>query len=143
MTKPIPDKAKVALEYPDKLFIGTFGRSARFDAHLDKSGISLTLQRTGDVEARRSIRMHLYYGLFAEILRELARTVSAIPEDDSEHRNTLRDAVKALHRSLAAKPVKASRQPGKNKNHEPGHKDEIDTSEMTPEEEVLLLHVME
>ena len=83
MTKPIPDKAKVALEYPDKLFIGTFGRSAQFDAHLDKSGISLTLQRTGDVEARRSIRMHLHYGLFAEILRELARTVSAIPEDDS------------------------------------------------------------
>jgi len=35
------------------------------------------------------------------------------------------------------------RRPGKNKNHEPGHKDEIGTSEMTPEEEVLLLHVME
>ena len=24
MTKPIPDKAEVALEYPDKLYIGTF-----------------------------------------------------------------------------------------------------------------------
>jgi hypothetical protein len=23
MTKPIPDKAEVALEYPDKLYIGT------------------------------------------------------------------------------------------------------------------------
>ena len=26
MTKPIPDKAEVALEYPDKLYIGTFER---------------------------------------------------------------------------------------------------------------------
>ena len=35
MTKPIPDKAEVALEYPDKLYIGyvravgTFRRSSR------------------------------------------------------------------------------------------------------------------
>jgi len=35
MTKPIPDKAEVALEYPDKLYIGTFERTSRFDGHLD------------------------------------------------------------------------------------------------------------
>ncbi|HEY6618218.1 MAG TPA: hypothetical protein VIY68_01620, partial [Steroidobacteraceae bacterium] len=74
MAQPIPDKAEVALEYPDKLYIGTFERTARFDAHLDRTGISLTLERVGDVEARRSIRMHLHYGLFTEILRELAKT---------------------------------------------------------------------
>ena len=73
MTKPIPDKAEVALEYPDKLYIGTFERSARFDAHLDKNGISLALHRGNDVETRRAIRMHLHYGLFAEILQELAK----------------------------------------------------------------------
>ena len=28
MTKPIPDKAEIALEYPDKLYIGTFERSS-------------------------------------------------------------------------------------------------------------------
>ena len=60
MTQPIPDKAEVALEYPDKLYIGTFERTARFDTHLDKTGISLTLERTSDVEARRSIRIHLH-----------------------------------------------------------------------------------
>jgi hypothetical protein len=43
MTKPIPDKAEVPLEYPDKLYIGTFERTARFDAHLDETGISLSL----------------------------------------------------------------------------------------------------
>ena len=56
MTKPIPDKAEVAVEYPDKLYIGTFEASARFDAHLDETGISLSLQRTGadDVRANQS-----------------------------------------------------------------------------------------
>ncbi len=47
MTKPIPDKAEVALEYPDKLYIGTFERTARFDAHLVRScPRKRTLERT-------------------------------------------------------------------------------------------------
>ena len=41
MTKPIPDKAEVVLEYPDKFYCGTFERSSRFDAHVDATGISL------------------------------------------------------------------------------------------------------
>ena len=143
MTKPIPDKAEVALEYPDKLYIGTFERSARFDAHLDKNGISLTLQRLGDAEARRSIRMHLHYGLFAEILQELAKTAAAMPLDDAEHRHALRDAAKALHDALGAKPAKPGQQAGKKPGHQPPHKDEVDTADMTPEEEVRLLHIME
>ena len=42
MTKPISDKAEVAVEYPDTLYIGTFAHTARFDAHLDQSGITLS-----------------------------------------------------------------------------------------------------
>jgi hypothetical protein len=140
VSKPIPDKAEVALEYPDKLYIGTFERAARFDAHLDKTGISLTLQRSGAAEARRSIRMHLHYGLFAEILRELAKTVSAMPADDAEHRTALRDAARALHGALAAKPT---HQATKIEPSKRGEKDEFDISTMSPEEEVLLLHVLE
>ena len=46
MTKPIPDKAEIALEYPDKpLYVGTFERSSRFEAHLDPTGIALILER--------------------------------------------------------------------------------------------------
>jgi len=140
MTKPIPDKAEVALEYPDKLYIGTFERSAQFEAHLDRAGISLTLQRTGDVESRRSIRMHLHYGLFAEILQELAKTASAVPADDVDHRNALREAAKALHGALAAKPA---RRPRAIEASSPSRKGETDVTKMSPEEEVLLLHVLE
>ena len=101
MTKPIPDKAEVALEYPDKLYIGTFERSSRFDAHLDATGISLMLKRVGDVDTRKSIHMHINYELFAEILRDLAATAAAMPAQDVTHRETLADAAKAFHRALA------------------------------------------
>ena len=134
MTKPIPDKAEVALEYPDKLYIGTFERSSRFDAHLDKTGISLSLQRTGEVEQRKSIRMHFHYALFAEILQDLAKTVSKMPPADAEHRNVLREGAKALYRALSG---------GARSKKPAAAESASDPSQMTPEEEVLLLHVME
>jgi hypothetical protein len=101
MTKPLPAKAEVALEYPDKLYIGTFDRSSRFDAHLDATGLSLSLERTGDADTRKSVHLHLNYGLLAEILNDVARTVTGIPVDDIAHRQSLADAAAALHRALS------------------------------------------
>src|SRR5271167_3739341 len=92
MTKPIPDKAEVAVEYPDKLYIGSFERTARFDAHLDGAGISLSLHRAGADDVRKTVRMHFHYALFAEILLDLAKTADSLPARDVAHRETLRDA---------------------------------------------------
>lgn len=100
MTKPIPDKAEVALEYPDKLYIGTFERSSRFDAHLDENGISLTLERTGDEATRKSVHLHMHYGLLAELLQDLARTTNAIPIEDELHRASLAEAAEAFYKAL-------------------------------------------
>jgi hypothetical protein len=100
MTKPIPDKAEVALEFPDKLYIGTFEHTARFDAHLDEAGISLSLHRTGSEDVRKTVRMHFHFLLFADILHDLATTVQALPPADISHREALRDAAKALYLAL-------------------------------------------
>ena len=127
MTKPIPDKAEVAVEYPDKFYIGTFEQTARFDAHLDETGISLSLHRTGTDDVRKSVRMHFHYGLFADILRDLAKTLSSLPASDLAHRAVLRDAAQALYSALQAA--------------DQGGADE--TSGLTPQEEVRLLHIME
>jgi hypothetical protein len=113
MTRPIPDKAEVALELPDKLYIGTFERSSRFDAHLDQNGVSLTLHRTGDADARKSVRMHFHYGLFADILNDLANTVAFMPPDDADHRDALRAAAKALYRALGTSGGSTGSKPGK------------------------------
>ena len=100
MTKPVTDKAEIALEYPDKLYIGTFERSSRFEAHLDPAGIALTLERPGADDVRKSIHMHINFGLFADILGELAATVRHIPSDDVMHRDQLTKAVAELHAAL-------------------------------------------
>ena len=100
MIKPLPDKAEVALEYPDKLYIGTFDRSSRFEAHLDGAGLSLTLERTGDSDTRKTVHLHLNYGLLAEILHEIANTVAKVPADDIAHREALTEAAAALHEAL-------------------------------------------
>jgi hypothetical protein len=100
MTRPIPDKAEIALEYPDKLYVGTFEHSSRFEAHLDPTGFALILERPGAEDVRKSIHMHINFGLFAGILAELASTVTRIPKDDILHREQLTQAVAELHRAL-------------------------------------------
>jgi hypothetical protein len=143
MTKPIPDKAEVVLEYPDKFYIGTFERTARFDAHLDETGISLSLHRSGDADTKKSIRMHLHYALFAEILRDLAKTVSSMPPGDAAHREVLRDAALALYSSLSATQQNEDPPSKEDERQSSGQPREDDLSKMTPEKEVLLLHIME
>ena len=102
MTKPLPDRAEVALEYPDKLYIGTFDRSSRFEAHLDTTGLSLTLERVGDTDTRKTVHLHLNYGLVAEILQDVARTAAKVPADDIAHREALTEAAAALHKALSS-----------------------------------------
>ena len=101
MTKPIPDKAEIALEYPDKLYVGTFESSSRFEAHLDPTGIALILEKPGADDVHKSIHMHIHFGLFADILRDLASTVARIPKQDVVHRERLAQAVAQLHAALA------------------------------------------
>jgi len=71
-----------------------------------------------------TVRMHLHYALFAEILRELAKTASSVPLN----KDTLRDAAKALYLALDAEAADS--------------KDD-DISKMRSKEEMLLLHIME
>ena len=108
MTKPISDKAEVALEYPDKLYVGTFERSSRFEAHIDLTGIALILERPGAEDVRKSIHMHINFGLFADILRDLASTVGRIAKDDIMHRDQLAEAAAELHQALVRRPAQKS-----------------------------------
>jgi hypothetical protein len=121
LTKPKSPSSTLTSSYR------TFERTARFDAHLDEAGISLSLYRTGSADDRKSVRMHFHFALFAEILRDLAKTVAAVPPSDAEHREALREAAEALYLALAPDDVR--RDDG--------------ASDLTPDEEVRLLHVME
>ena len=90
MTKPMTDKAEVALEYPDKFYSGTFESSSRFEANFDSTGVALLLERTGSEDVRKSVHIHLHYGLLADAFERLAATASGIPRDDVAHEHLVR-----------------------------------------------------
>jgi hypothetical protein len=123
MTRPIPDKAEITLEFPDKLYLGSFGRSSQFDAHLDSTGVSLLFDCPGDDDTRKSVHIHIRFGLFADILRRLAETVPGLPS--AADCSDLREAATVLCHALAA--VSAAR----------------DAAAMNAEEGELILRVME
>ena len=82
MTKPIPDKAEIALEYPDKLYVGTFERSSRFEAHLDPTGITLILERPGTdayENPRTGLSLNARAARLAAVLTYLARASGCEP----------------------------------------------------------------
>jgi hypothetical protein len=124
MTKPIPDKAEVAIEFPEKLYIGTFERNARFDAHFDAAGIAVTLRQSGSAETRKTVSMHFHDLLFAEILGELAKSAGKLPPAHEAHREALRNAAAQLSSALSRSSVD-------------------DLSTLTPDDEVRLLHILE
>ena len=45
---PISDKAEVAVDFPDKAYIGSFGRHSQFDAYAEDDSIAVGLVRPGD-----------------------------------------------------------------------------------------------
>ena len=125
MRKPIPDKAEVAIEYPDKVYIGTFERTSRFDARFEKDGIALSLYSAATNDAHKTVQMHFHCALFAEILRELAKTATSLEKDDIVHREGLRDAAKSFYDALKPYPR------------------DTDVGKLDPNEAVRLLHIME
>jgi hypothetical protein len=69
--------------------------------------------------------MHFHYALFAEILHDLAKTVASFRASDFAHRDTVRDAAKALYLALESDEGRGSK------------------TDLTPDEEMRLLHILE
>jgi hypothetical protein len=95
---PIIDKGEVSVDFPDKAYIGSFGRHSQFDAYAEADAVAIRLVRPG--EDRREAKMHLHYGLLADILSELARSLSSRVPLDEPHRAELSAAVQQLSQAL-------------------------------------------
>ena len=95
---PIPDKAEVAIDFPDKAYFGSFSRNSQFDAHAGADSVAIKLVRPG--EDRREAVIHLHYGLLADILAELAQSIAAREPLDENDRAALSDAAKELCAAL-------------------------------------------
>lgn len=92
--KPITDRAEVAIDFPDKAYMGSFGRASSFEAGADGEGVTIRLARTG--EDRRVAEVHLHHYLFAGVLADIAAALAARPPLDEAHRAPLLAAARAL-----------------------------------------------
>ena len=72
---PIADKAEIAVDFPDKLYMGQFGRHSSFEAAIETAGVLIRLSRQDD--ERREVQIHLHYLLFADVLAEIARSITS------------------------------------------------------------------
>ncbi len=93
----IPDKAEVDIDFPDKLYIGGFGRDSQFEAKAEDDRILIRLVRAG--EEKRVAEVHLHHLLLANILDDLAVSLNARAPIDDVHRQPLAEAA---HRFAAA-----------------------------------------
>jgi hypothetical protein len=95
---PISDKAEVAIDFPDKAYMGGFGRECSFDARADADGMMIRLVRTSG--EKREAEIHLHHFLFAGILDDLARSLGEREPIDETHRQPLLVAARKLAAAL-------------------------------------------
>jgi hypothetical protein len=94
----ITDKAEVAIDFPDKAYMGGFGRDCSFDARADADGMTIRLVRTSG--EKREADIHLHHFLFAGILADLAQSLDEREPIDETHRQPLLAAARKLAAAL-------------------------------------------
>jgi hypothetical protein len=100
MMKSIPDKAELALDFPDKTYIGSFERNSAFEARANADGLILKLERRS--APKRSVELHLHFDLLAEVLEDFAESLTAQGDIAPHHRDFLAAATEKLRRALRA-----------------------------------------
>ena len=96
--QPIADKAEVAIDFPDKFYMGGFGRDCAFEARAEDDGVLIRLVRS--VGEKRVAEIHLHHFLFANILDEIARSLGEHEPIDEIHREPLLNAARRLAAAL-------------------------------------------
>lgn len=94
---PIPDKAEIAVDFPDKLYIGGFGRDCSFEVRTEPDGVLLHLVRAAP--DRREVKIYLHHLLLTDILTDLGAAFLRERIDDS-HREPLLAAARRFTAAL-------------------------------------------
>ncbi len=103
---PIADKAEITIDFPDKFYMGGFGRDSEFEARAEDDDLLIRLVRPG--EDKRVAEIHLHHFLFAGILDELARSIAQRGPIDEVHREPLLAAARSFLAALEGTSVPAS-----------------------------------
>jgi hypothetical protein len=97
--KPITDRAEVALDFPEKSFMGSYSKSSSYEVSADAEGVTLRLVRRSGTE--RTIELHLHYLLLADMLADLARQLAEKHLPDETRRRAMLAAAEHLRAAVA------------------------------------------
>ena len=97
--KSITDKAEISIDFPNKAYMGAFGRESSFDVKVEPDEVLLRIVRPGD--ERREVAVHLHYYLLGDILGELGRGLTEHGFLDEAHLHSLREGVNAIAKALS------------------------------------------
>jgi len=100
--KPVSDEAQIALDFPDKVYMGSFSRNSRYAVAVENGGLYLKLAKT--VEPKRSFDVHLHHYLLVDILRDWAKAIRDDETLTDHDRNDLREAVADVVAALGDDP---------------------------------------
>jgi len=98
--KPVTDEAQVAIDFPDKVYMGSFSRSSRYEVKVEQGGLFLKLAKSS--RPKRSFEVHLHHYLLVDILRDWATALSSDESLTNKDRVDLQEAFAALSEALAA-----------------------------------------
>jgi hypothetical protein len=96
--KSITDKVEVSLDFPDKAYVGSFGRESSYDVKVEPEDVLLRIVRGG--EQKRQVALHLHYYLLADILTEIGEGLAEHRFLDHEHLAALLRSVNVLTSGL-------------------------------------------
>lgn len=97
--KPIADRAEVAIDLPDKLYIGSFTQHSNYQVKADADQLALKL--THATGPKRTVELHVHYYLLADIIKDLAAELAAREPLDPHHRQRMIEAAEGLCEALA------------------------------------------
>jgi hypothetical protein len=96
---PVQDQAEVSIDFPDRFYMGSFGRDSKFEAQAENDGLFIKLVRGG--ADSRKVQLHIHHHLLADILAAWADSLASEPPMDEEHRETLLDALSKVEKALS------------------------------------------
>jgi len=97
-THAIQDEAQIAIDFPEKFYMGSFCREDKFEARAENDGLMIKLIRTRG--EKRQAEVHLHHQLLADVLTEWAASLKHKPPMEKAHRDTLMQALKKVEAAL-------------------------------------------
>ena len=102
MKRRIADSAEVSVDFPEKVYYGSFTRHSTYEVKADGEGVHIELERSGG--EKRHVGVHIHYHLLADIFSSLGKAVADCKDLSDFRRDALREATADMLKDLEKEP---------------------------------------